>query len=499
MSKTAVPIPAFPWSLTKIAHRTTSLLAALAVAASAAAVSAEENTPLPFERALRRTVTIEGAESRRFELAARMAHYRVPGLSVAVIEDCRIVDARGFGSTMWDGPPVTPETRFQAGSISKSVTAIGALRLVERGTLSLDGDVQLQMKGWSYDKARGPVTLRQLLSHTAGTNLEGMKGYLPGEPRPTLAQILRGEAPANTPAIVVESNPGSRWNYSGGGYIVTQALMGEVTGKEFAPLMHEFVLEPLAMASSSFEQPPSDANGTPSAQGTSDDGSPLPGKWRVYPEMAPAGLWSTPSDLGRFAIGLARSVRGESGAIIGKDAAAQLMTRGPGNWGLGVDLGPTDGARQISHTGKNVGFTSMFIIYPDSCQGAVVMTNGYDGGWLINEVMRAISDVYRWPAANKLPARAALPLSGPIIERFVGTYRLRDFPAERFSITRNSDGELVWAREGHVGRSLLPETEGKLFSPDSVMTIEALSPSEPRASAVKLSFGGGSNIAERTD
>ena len=76
------------------------------------------------------------------------------------------------------------------------------------------------------------------------------------------------------------------------------------------------------------------------------DGSPLPGKWRVYPEMAPAGLWSTPSDLGRFAIGLARSVRGESGAIIGKDAAAQLMTRGPGNWGLGVDLGPTDGARQ---------------------------------------------------------------------------------------------------------------------------------------------------------
>ncbi|MDP3782502.1 MAG: serine hydrolase, partial [Sphingopyxis sp.] len=195
----------------------------------------------------------------------------------------------------------------------------------------------------------------------------------------------------------------------------------------------------------------------------------------------------------------ARSVRGETGSIIGKDAAAELMTRGPGNWGLGVDLGPADGARQISHTGKNVGFTSMFIIYPDSCQGAVVMTNGYDGGWLTNEVMRAIGDVYRWPPASKLPTRAALPVSGQIAERFVGTYRLRDFPAERFSITRGSDGELIWAREGHVGRSLLPEAEGKLFSPDSVMTIEALSPSEPRASAVKLSFGGGSNIAERTD
>jgi len=499
MSKTAAPIPAFPSSLKTIARRTTSLLAALAVSTSAAAVSAEENTPLPFERTLRRTVAIEGAETQRFELAARMEHYRVPGLSVAVIEDCRIVDARGFGSTMWNGAPVTPETRFQAGSISKSVTAIGALRLIERGTLSLDGDVQLQMKGWSYDKARGPVTLRQLLSHTAGTNLEGMKGYLPGEPRPKLAQILRGEAPANTPAIVVESDPGSRWNYSGGGYIVTQALMGEATGKEFAPLMRELVLEPLGMASSSFGQPPSNADEARSAQGTSADGSPLPGKWRVYPEMAPAGLWSTPSDLGRFAIGLARSVRGETGAIIGKDAAAQLMTRGPGNWGLGVDLGPADGARQISHTGKNVGFTSMFIIYPESCQGAVVMTNGYDGGWLIKEVIRAIGDVYRWPARNTLPARAALPLTTSIAERFVGIYRLRDFPAERFSITRDSDGELIWAREGHVGRSLLPEAEGKLFSPDSVMTIEALLPSEPRARAVKLSFGGGSNIAERTD
>lgn len=499
MSKPAAPIPAFPSSLKTTAGRTTSLLVALAVAASAAAVSAEENTPRAFERALRRTVTIEGAESRRFELAARMEHYRIPGLSVAVIEDCRIVDARGFGSLIWGGAPVTPETRFQAGSISKSLTAIAALRLVERGTLSLDGDVQLQMKGWSYDKARGPVTLRQLLSHTAGTNLEGMKGYLPGEPRPTLAQILRGEAPANTPAIVVESEPGSRWNYSGGGYIVTQALMDEATGKNFAPLMRELVLEPLAMARSSFEQPPSDGDGTRSAQGTSADGSPLPGKWRVYPEMAPAGLWSTPSDLGRFVIGLARSVRGETGAIIGKGAAAQLMTRGPGNWGLGVDLGSADSARQISHTGKNVGFTSMFIIYPDSCQGAVVMTNGYDGGWLINEVMRAIGDVYRWPARNTLSARAALPITASIAERFVGIYRLRDFPAERFSITRDSDGELIWARGGHVGRSLLPEAEGKLFSPDSVMTIEALSPSELRASAVKLSFGGGSNIAERMD
>lgn len=494
-----IPSAANPTAPHKMGRQGSLLFAALAALSAAPAGAAPEATPPPFENALRRTIAIEGAEDQRFTLAERMAHYRVPGLSVAVIENCRIVDARGFGETIWSSTPVTPDTQFQAGSISKSVTALGALRLVERGTLSLDADVRPQVKSWQYDGAKGPVTLRQLLSHTAGTNLEGMKGYLPGAPLPTIDQILAGEAPANTPAIVVKSAPGTHWSYSGGGYIVTQALMIEATGQRFAPLMKDLVLQPLGMTASSFDQPPIQTDSLLPAQGTSADASPLPGKWRVYPEMAAAGLWTTPSDLGRFAIGLARSVRGEPGAIVGKEAAAQLMTRGPGNWGLGVDLGPTDGPRQISHTGKNIGFTSMFVIYPDSCQGAVVMTNGYDGGWLINEVIRAIGDVYHWPARKQATAKAALPLTGQIAVRFVGAYRLKDFPTERFSITRGAKGELTWAREGHVGRPLLPEAEGRLFSPDSVMTIEALTPTETRASAVKLSFGGGSNLAERVD
>lgn len=475
------------------------MCAALTAVYVAPAVAAPGAVPLAFEHMLQRTIAVQDAEDRRFTLAGRMAHYRVPGVSVAIIENCRIIDARGFGATIWGGAPVTPQTRFQAGSISKSVTALGALRLVERGTLSLDGDVRLKVKDWHYDGAKGTVTLRHLLNHTAGTNLEGMTGYLSNSSRPTLTQILAGEAPANTPAITVEDPPGLRWNYSGGGYIVAQALMVEATAKDFAPLLDELVLKPLKMRRSSFAQPPGQAGSLMAAEGTSADGSPLPGKWRVYPEMAAAGLWSTPSDLARFGIGLARSVRGEPGAILGKEEATQLMIRGPGNWGLGLDLGPAEGPRQISHTGKNVGFTSKFMLYPDSCQGAVVMTNGYDGGWLIDEVMRAIGDVYRWPAGKQAPSKAVLPLSGPIVERFVGTYRLKDFPAERFSIARTTQDELSWAREGHVGRSLLPDVGGSLFSPDSAMTIESLTPNEPRASMVRLSFGGGSNLAEKID
>lgn len=345
----------------------------------------------------------------------------------------------------------------------------------------------------------GAVTLRQLLGHTAGTNVAGMKGYELGAPLPTLTQILAGEAPANTPAIEMEGQPDSRWSYSGGGYVVVQSAMSETSGEEFAPLMRELFLSPLGMHASGFEQPFSKDRAKAAAKGTASDGSQLPGGWRIYPEQAAAGLWTTPSDLARFAIGLARSTRGEGGTILGEEAATQLIARGPGNWGLGIDLGPADGPRQISHTGKTIGYTSMFVIYPDSCKGAVVMTNGYDGGWLINEIMRAISDVHHWPSRKQEPAQATVPLTDEIADRFIGTYRLKDFPTERFTISRDPAGTLFWARDGHVGRTLMPVNEAKLFSPDSIMTIEANNLEESRASTLALGFGGGSNIAERTD
>ena len=473
------------------------LLAAITASMAMPAGAFSGGSSVPFEGALRRAVAIKGAADQRFDLTERMAHYRVPGVSIAVIENCRIVDARGFGLRTWGGEPVSAETIFQAGSISKSVTAIGALRLFERGTLALDHDVRLQMKGWTYKDTLEPVTLRHLLAHTAGTNVAGMKGYLPGVPLPSTAQILKGEKPSNLPAIIVESEPGSRWRYSGGGYVVAQSLMSEATGTDFAPLMQDLVLKPLAMTRSSFEQPLPQSSHAAAAEATSADGSALPGKWRTYPELAAAGLWTTPSDLARFAIGLARSARGDESAILNKGAIALLMTRGLGNWGLGVNLGPDVGVREISHTGKTIGFTSMFIIYPDHCQGAVVMTNGYDGGWLINEIMGAIGDVYQWPGRQEPAVQATIPLTEAIARRFAGNYRLKDFPAERFSISRDAHGDLRWAREGHIGRTLLPATPAKLFSPDSFMTIE--SPDPDRAATVTLSFDGGSNIAERID
>jgi CubicO group peptidase (beta-lactamase class C family) len=455
------------------------------------------------ELRLRRTVAIQGREGERFSLSTRMAHYRVPGVSFAIIDRCRIVDARGFGRSAPEGRGVDARTLFQAGSVSKPVAAIAALRLVETGRLSLDGDVRGLAGAWRLPDspllAGHPVTLRGLLSHSAGINLPGMNGYVPGRPLPTLAQILDGLTPANTPAIRLESRPGERWLYSGGGYVIVQALMAETTRETFPDLMSRLVLQPAGMTDSSYRQPMASARERRAAHGTSPDGSALPGRWRIYPEMAAAGLWTRPRDLARFAIAVARSVRGDERGLLGAETARQMMIRGPGNWGLGFDLGPADGPRQFSHTGRSIGFTSMLVMYPDRCQGAAIMTNGDEGGWLIQELMRSIGDAYDWPDPRPSPVQQAVPLTRAIASRFAGSYRLRDFPAERFTISLTPAGSLYWARENRVGRDLVPARGDRLFSPDSIMTIEATDPAAARATTVRLGFGGGVNLADRID
>lgn len=465
------------------------------------ALAATAGTPKPIELGLIRSIEVPG-EPERFTLKERMAHYRVPGISVAVIENCRIVDVRGFGTTGVTGPAVGPDTLFQAGSISKTVTAVGALKLVEQGKLGLDSDVRVQLRNWDVSKRAQsndpPVTLRNLLGHTAGTGVAGMKGYAPGAPLPTLEQTLNGLHPANTDAIRVEVAPGAKWMYSGGGYVVAQALMMGTSKQAFPQLMKRLVLTPAGMTNSSFQQPMASARMDHAAAGVGPDGAPMPGNWLIYPEMAAAGLWTTPGDIATFAVALARAVRGEDFSLLGREAASQMMTRGLGNWGLGVDLGKPGEPRQFSHTGHTTGYQSMFIMYPDTCQGAAVMTNADEGAWLVQEVMRSIAQAYAWPGQKPRAVQPAIPLTDEVSLRFVGRYRLKDFPSERFTISRKPDGGLYWARDGHIGRDLLTASDTRLFSPDSMMSLSVPS-ATAKATTLELSFGGGSNVAERIE
>jgi hypothetical protein len=272
--------------------------------------------------------------------------------------------------------------------------------------------------------------------------------------------------------------------------------MEDATDEDYPHLLDRLVLSPLGLADSHVSKPLDPRLAAAAARAVGPDGSPLDGGWRVNPELAAGGLWSTPSDIARLLIAIARALRGEAGSPIGADAAAAMVTRGPGNWGLGVDLGPAGPVRRLSHSGHTHGFVSEYVLYPDSCQGAVMMTNADQGGWLAAELLRAIGEVRNWPGRTPPPVQAAVPLTPAIRARFEGMYRLRDFPAERFTVSRRGGG-LYWARVGFVGRELLAAGEGRLFSPDSRMTLEAEDPGAARARTLSLSFGGGTNVAER--
>jgi CubicO group peptidase (beta-lactamase class C family) len=278
------------------------------------------------------------------KLAERMAALKVPAVSIAYFENGQVRWARAYGrAAAREERRVTPETRFQAASMSKAVTAAGALRLVDQGRLALDEDVNARLRAWRVpdgapEANAQEVTLRRLLSHTAGLSVDGYPGYSPGTSVPTLVQSLRGEPPSNTPAVRLVDAPGTKFSYSGGGYSVAQLLMTETAGTDFARLIRRSVLDPVGMTRSSFEQPLSPDARRAAAAGHDADGRTVPGGGHLYPEQAAAGLWTTPTEYARFLIALQRSWAGESGALLKPESAKAMMTPVLGASGLGVNV-----------------------------------------------------------------------------------------------------------------------------------------------------------------
>ena len=334
-------------------------------------------------------------------LRDRMANYDVPGVSIAVINDYRVEWARGYGVLEAGTAEVVDEnTLFQAASISKPVAAVAVLRLVQEGKLDLDEDVNTKLRSWKVPQnaltRRSPVTLRGLLNHSAGVTVHGFPGYRSDARVPSLVEILDGAGPANTQPIRVDMEPGTKWRYSGGGYTIAQQLLIDQAGKPFDMLLHEMVLGPLGMDHSTYEQPlPSDGIAH-AAVGHSRQGRVIRGKRHVYPEQAAAGLWTTPSDLARFAIELMQAARGESQKVLSRATAEEMFTRSLGDYGLGLSVEGDEDWLEIGHGGSNAGFMCRMIAFPHQGKGVVVMTNGDRGAALYQEVIRSVARAYGW-------------------------------------------------------------------------------------------------------
>ncbi|WP_138501531.1 serine hydrolase domain-containing protein [Nostoc sp. PA-18-2419] len=363
-------------------------------------------------------IALQGKFGSPKNLYSRLTRYQTPGISIAVINNFEIEWARGFGvCEAGTTREVTPDTLFQAASISKPVFALAVMRLVQSGLLNLDEDVNNYLTSWRVPAIASwqpRITLRQLLSHTAGLTVHGFPGYLNSDPLPTTVQILNGEPPANTDKVEVNIIPGLHYRYSGGGTTIAQQLLVDVLGKPFPEIMRELVLEPLGMTNSTYQQPLPNDWLKRAATSHSFSGVPLVGRPHVYPEMAAAGLWTTPSDLAKVGVELLRVLHGSPPTIWSKQTLEEMLrpqqpeqTQGAkesfvglGN-GLFVGLGFFAGGGvgdgfYFFHSGRNEGFVSLMRIYAHIGKGAIVMLNSHEID-LIPEVMRAIALEYNWP------------------------------------------------------------------------------------------------------
>lgn len=438
-----------------------------------------EDTIRRVMSALREETAVPGQYGSAVSVQQRMEQTCTPALSVGVIENFEVAWARGFGTLGVGAEPATAHTPFQSGSISKPVFALAVMKLAEADTVDLDTDVNHYLKSWRVpgnDGWQPRVTLRQLLSHTAGTTVHGFPGYPASKPWPTVPQILCGDPPANTRPVVVDILPGTQFRYSGGGTTIAQQVVVDVIGAPFPELMRELILEPVGMADSGYEQPALPAFARHAARGHSWNGIEIDGGFHVYPEMAAAGLWTTAADLARLGAELMRTLRGDASKLALAPDMVRSMLRpqlpiqevGQEFVGLGWFCAGKEQNFRFFHEGWNHGYVATLLMLPEIGKGAVVMVNSNQGWMLGGEIIAAVGREYGWPALKELPEIVSVLPDGT----YAGLYE-------------GSSGKLVVTQDG---QRLLVK-----LAPQQALPVYPAASGEFLATAInlRLRFSGG--------
>jgi len=353
---------------------------------------------------------------------------------------------------------------------------------VEHGKLSLDEDVNVKLKTWKVPEneftKEQKVTLRRLMSHTGGLTVHGFPGYDVDEKIPTLVQIFNGAQPANTAPIRVDVVPGTLERYSGGGVTIEQQLMMDVTGKAFPEFMRETVLDKIGMTDSSYEQPLPPARAAMTAIGTYSDRKPVHGKWHVYPEMAAAGLWTTPTDLAKFAIEIANSRHGKSNRVLSQKMTEEMLTPVMEGAGLGFFM-EKENPGQFGHNGADEGFQALLTMNSETGKGVAIMADSDNGITVANYVLRRVAQEYAW----NYRFEGDIPTLG-IIARTRGAQAALDRYAEMRK-AGDLQGERAEASLNQLGYSLLYSGHEK----DSITVFQRNVQEFPQSSNVYDSLG----------
>lgn len=402
-----------------------------------------------------------------WSIEERMKHYKVPGLSVAVINDYRVEWARSYGvKDVETNEPVTTKTLFQAGSISKPVAAMVALKKVQEGKIALDENINNKLTSWKLPDneftARKKVTLANLLSHTAGTTVHGFPGYAVSEKVPTLPQVLDGGQPANTAPVRVDLEPGTRFRYSGGGSTIAQLAIMDIEKKPYPQIANETVLGPLNMTNSTYSQPLPDDWRKTAASGHRSDGKVVEGKIHIYPEMAAAGLWTTPTDLAKFAVEVQLSAAGRSNKILTKELIEKMTTSFMENVGLGFFIEKHGNAVYFGHGGADEGFRAELLVNKEKGYGAVVMANS-DNGQILREVIRGLAREYGWD--EFLPTPYEIVAVDPArLNDYLGRFQINP---DRVLTVRNENGKLYAQPTADPQFELLPISDTTFIRRDA--------------------------------
>lgn len=427
------------------------------------------------ETGLRPAVDVQGSPPVRWTIQERMAFYHVPAVSIAVIRDGRVAWTKAWGVRQAGaGEAVDADTMFSVGSVSKVATAAITLRMVSLGELDLDHDVRDYLKRWRIPDAPAgqgrPVTLREIMSHTAGFTVSGFPDYQPSEALPTEIDTLEGRRPAKTGPVTFAYAPGDRALYSGGGITVEQVVIEDRSGAAFNAAAQRYLFGPLGMQRSTFENPlPAATANVAKAHDMKGAPTALPRGWEAMPEMAASGLWTTPREYAKILIALMAAYRGAPDAFISQDLARQMMTPvGPSRVGLGPFMDGAGLTRRFSHTGSNDSYKAYFEGHLATGDGLVIFTNSANAGGIRDEIRRAVAAAEGWGMSDAVTV-PAVALSEADRAALSGSYRAQPTPGimdDRIAIdgmpnsflVTDADGAL-WVAANGVGprERLVPE------------------------------------------
>ncbi len=337
-----------------------------------------------------------------------LERFKVPGISIAVIHDFKVEWTKSYGlADVESREPITSDTLFQAASMSKPVAAMASLKATQLGKFGLDQDVNTILKSWRLpDRQFSPgmaVTPRMLMSHTSGAGDGfGFPGYKPGMPLPTQQDILDGNKPSMLGAVRFVRPPLMASQYSGGAVQIEQLALTDATGMPFAKIMHDWVLAPIGMKHSSFEQPLPLNKQSNTARAHGPDGKGMGPRWHVYPEQAAAGLWTTAADYALFMIEVQKTLAGHSTTVLDRATMQNMVTPvGVGPYAVGFQIEQEGQGWYFKHGGANWGFRSFAIAHVAKGYGVVIMTNGENGSAVASEIVDRVAAAYTWDMHDK--------------------------------------------------------------------------------------------------